>query len=107
RIADYLEKNELPRGDDSHVLGVERYKKLLLVQEALDIPLDDLEKMGGENLAENKKAYEERAATVKPARPTAAQLLGAATKLTEDARAFIVEHKLVSIPGEKLTLQVK
>ena len=98
RIADHLEKDELPRGDASHVLGVERYEKLLRVQEALDMPLDELERMGEANLAENKKAYEELAEKVKPTRPPATALLGEATKLTEKAKRFIVEKHLVTIP---------
>ena len=100
RIADHLEKDELPRGDDSHVLGVERYKKLLLTQEALDMPLAELEKMGEENLAENKRAFEELAPKVKEARPPASELLADAKKLTNDARAFIVAHHLATIPDD-------
>ena len=98
RIADHLEKNELPRGDDSHILGVDRYKKLLRVQEALDIPLDEFERMGEENLAINKRAYEELSATVKLTRPPAKELLGDATNLTKAAKTFIVDKHLVTIP---------
>ncbi len=106
RIADHLEKAELPRGNDSHVLGVERYRKLLRVQEALDIPLDELDRMGEENLAVNKRAYEELAKTVKLTRPPAPELLGDATKLTKSAAEFIVRKHLVSIPDAD-RIQVK
>jgi hypothetical protein len=97
-IADHLEKDELPRSDASHVLGAERFAKLLRVQEALDMPVDELLRMGEEDLALNKAAYERLAATVKETRPPAKELLSDATKLTKGALAFIVDQKLVSIP---------
>ncbi|MFO0611139.1 MAG: DUF885 domain-containing protein [Polyangiaceae bacterium] len=100
QIADHLEQIELPRGDDSFILGVERYKKLLHAQEALDIPLDEFERLGEENLAENKKAYEALAAKVTMKRPAASELLQTATDLTKRAKAFIEEKHLVTIPGE-------
>lgn len=97
-IADHLEKIELPRGDDSYVLGVERFKLLLHVQEALDIPLDEFEKLGEENLQENKKAYEALAGKVTMRRPPASELLSTATDLTKKAKAFVEEKHLVTIP---------
>lgn len=106
RIADHLEKDELPRGDDSHILGPERFRKLLRVQEALDVPLDEFERMGEANLAENKKAYEALAATVKPSRPPASALLADATKLTSSAAKFLVDRRIVTIP-EPDRIQVK
>jgi hypothetical protein len=101
RIADTLERTELPRGDDSHVLGPERYAKLLEVQEALHMPIAELEKMGEDDLAKNRKAYEALAAKVTPKRPPASELLADATKLTSDAKAFILEHHLATIPGDE------
>ncbi len=101
-LADHLAKVELKKGDNSHVLGVERYRRLLKVQEGLDLPLAELKKMGEENLAQNKKAYEELVKKkVKQTRPTEAELFGAATKLTAAARKFIVDKQLATIPTEE------
>ncbi len=100
KIATRLESVELPKADNSHVLGPERYKKLLRVQEGLDIPLADFKKMGEDALAADKKAYEALAKKAKQTRPTAATLLDEATRLVKDARAFLVEKKLVTIPTE-------
>ncbi len=99
-IADHLEKIEVPRGDDSFILGEARYKKLLHVQEALDIPLEEFDKLGEENLAENKKAYEALAGKVTMRRPPATELLATATDLTRRAKAFVEEKHLVTIPAE-------
>ena len=45
RIAQHLERVELPRADQSNVLGRERYEHLLLAQEALATPIEDLERL--------------------------------------------------------------
>jgi hypothetical protein len=98
-VAKYLEKTELPRADQSHVLGRERFEKLLRVQEALDVPLETLEKMAADDLAKNQAAYEALVKKgVKQKRPPATKLLETATKMVDDSRAFIVEKKLATIP---------
>lgn len=93
-------KLEAKRGDDSHVLGPDRFRKLLAVQEALDVPLDDFRRMGEENLASNRAAFEALAKAVEPTRPKVKELLAAATRLTDEARRFVVDRGLVSIPSE-------
>jgi uncharacterized protein (DUF885 family) len=100
-LAEHLEKVELAKGDQSHVLGAERYKKLLRVQEGLELPLSELKKMGEEDLARNRKAYEALLAKkVKPKRVKQEVLFEEAGKLTEAARRFVIEKHLVTIPTE-------
>ncbi len=99
-LAARLKKDELPKGDASHVLGAERYKKLLLVQEGLSIPLSEFKAMGEKNLAKNKKAFEELQKKTKMTRPKATDLFGEATRLTESARRFVIDKKLVTIPTD-------
>ncbi len=100
KIADHLEKVELPRADQSYVLGTEKYKRLLHVQEALDIPLDEFERMAEEDLARNKAAYQALMDKVEMSRPAIGALLETATTLTFDAKKFIEEKKLVTLPPE-------
>ena len=95
-LASWLKK-EGARGDQSHVLGVERYAKLLRAQEGLTMPLADFERMNEENLAANKKAYEELAGRVKARPVREADLFGAATRLMKDAREFVVAHHIVTL----------
>lgn len=100
-LAEHLEKVELRKGDQSHVLGPERYKKLLRVQEGLDLPLAELKKLGEEDLARNRRAYEELVEKkVKLSRVKQEALFDEAAKLTEAARRFVTEKKLVTIPTE-------
>jgi uncharacterized protein (DUF885 family) len=100
-LGERLATVEVKKGDDSHVLGPARYRKLLEVQEGLHIPLAELAKMGEDNLAANKKAFDEltkkkvRLAPIKQA-----ALFETAGQLTAAARRFVVEKKLVTIPTE-------
>ena len=90
---------ELARADDSHVLGKDRYVKLLAVQEALETPIDTLYAMAQTDLAKNKRAYEELIAKgIKPTRPKATELLTTAQKLVDTSKEFIVSKRIVTIP---------
>lgn len=100
-IAKHLETVELPRADQSHVLGRERYEHLLRAQEALTTPIEELEEMAERDLQANKAAYEAlQKSGVDKTRPPAAELLDDARKVTNDAKAFIVDHAIVSLPRE-------
>ncbi len=101
KLADHLEKVELPRGDASHVLGEQRYKKLLLAQEGLTLPLAEFKKMGEDDLAENKAAYLKLQKVVKITRPEPGKLLAEATRLMDDSRRFLIDKKIVTIPSDE------
>lgn len=100
-LVEHLNK-ELPKGDGSHVLGEARYRKLLRVQEGIDLPLSELKKMGEDDLARNKKAYEDLLAKkIKPKRVDKASLFREAEKLLAESRKFIVDKKLVTMPDDE------
>ncbi|AUX37744.1 MULTISPECIES: DUF885 domain-containing protein [Sorangium] len=101
RLAEHLAKVELPKGDASHVLGEARYRRLLLAQEGLSMPLAEFKRMGEEDLAANKAAYQELARKVKPTRPKAEQLLAEATRMMEASRRFVVDREIVSLPSDE------
>ena len=101
-LADRLASVEVKKGDNSHVLGPERYRKLLAVQEGLHLPLAELGKMGEENLLANKKAFDALVKkNVKLLPVKQAALFEEAGQLTAAARRFVVEKKLVTIPTEE------
>jgi uncharacterized protein (DUF885 family) len=100
-FSEHLATVEVKKGDNSHVLGPERYKKLLEVQEGLRVPLAEFSRMGEENLAVNKKAYDDLVRKkVKLIPVTKEAVFGEATRLTAAARKFIVDRKLATIPTE-------
>jgi uncharacterized protein (DUF885 family) len=99
-LSAWLKDEMLPKGNDAqHVLGDARFGKLLEVQEGLTISIDAFAKMGEDDLAKNKSAYEALAATTKETRPAPQELLGLAAHLKDDAKAFVASKKIVSIPS--------
>jgi uncharacterized protein (DUF885 family) len=100
QIAGKLLRQELPRADQSHVLGRQRYEHLLLAQEALSTPIEELERLAADDLARNEAAYDELAARVPRTRPKAGDLIQEARKVVEDSRKFVVDRRIVTIPVE-------
>jgi hypothetical protein len=98
-LASWL-KMEAGRGDQSHVLGAERYAKLLQAQEGLSLPLADFDRLNEDNLAANKKAYEELAPHVKSSPVRESDFFATAAGMMKDAREFVVSHHIVTIVGE-------
>lgn len=102
-IADHLEKVELPRGDDSHVLGRRRYERLLELESGLHVSLDELTKLAEDNLALNRRAFTHLAKTATFTRPKTNELLfGAAVKIVDDARKLVVDRDLVTILTDRI-----
>jgi uncharacterized protein (DUF885 family) len=99
-IATRLEQVELPKADQSHVLGRARFEQLLQSQEALTTPIEELEALAESDLQKNKAAYEALAQSIQKSRPSASQLLDEARKVVESSRAFVVEHRIVTLPLE-------
>lgn len=97
----WLQNEELPRSDASHVLGKARYLKLLLAQEGIHEPLADFEARGEADLQKNKTAYEKLAKTVTAKRPKASELFANATRVTEQARKFVIDHRIVTLPSDE------
>jgi uncharacterized protein (DUF885 family) len=100
RIALQLERVELPRADQSHVLGRERYEHLLLAQEALTTPIEELERVAESDLQRNKSAYEALTKSVHKTRPQAGALLDVARDVLLGAQSFILDRRIVTLPVE-------
>jgi uncharacterized protein (DUF885 family) len=100
-LATWLEKEEAPRADASHVLGKARYQKLLLAQEGITEPLADFEARGRADLEKNKAAYEKLAETLKPKRLKASELMAEASRVAEQARQFLIDHHIVTLPTDE------
>jgi uncharacterized protein (DUF885 family) len=99
RLAAFLKK-AVATGDQSHVLGKEKYLKLLKAQEGLEISLEEFKKMGADNLALNKAAYEALLPKVKITRPAAKDLLETARQISRQARQFIVDKGVVALASQ-------
>jgi uncharacterized protein (DUF885 family) len=93
-------KREAAHGDQSHVLGTDRFAKLLRVQEGLTMPLAEFERMNEYDLAANKKAYEALASSVKDKPVKEAKYFATAGHMMQDARAFVISHGIVSLASD-------
>ncbi|MEO7093983.1 MAG: DUF885 domain-containing protein, partial [Polyangiales bacterium] len=99
-VAAWLEKDVVPTGNDAHVLGAERFRKLVAAQEGLTTSIDDLSTMAEADLAKNKAAYDELSKSTSPTRPKATELMTVATGLVTESRQFLVDHHIVTIPSD-------
>jgi uncharacterized protein (DUF885 family) len=108
----YLHDSILPNANGDFRLGAENYKKKLLYDEMVDIPLDRLLAMGYENLHQNQEALKKVAAGIDLKRsvlevvaglqnqhPAPDQLLQAFHDTFSGLTQFIEEKKIVRIPS--------
>jgi uncharacterized protein (DUF885 family) len=109
---DYLRKDLLPVSNGDYRLGAENFRKKLLYDEMVDIPLDRLLEIGYADLQRNQKQLKEVAAQIDPKRspeavldelrrdhPPADQLLQTFRNTLVGLRQFIEEQKIITIPS--------
>jgi uncharacterized protein (DUF885 family) len=108
----FLQNDLLPISHGDFRIGAENFRQKLLDDEMVDIPLDQLLKIGYADLRRNQQRLKETAALVNPNaaprevlaslekdHPAADQLLPAFRNLLEGLRDFIVARKIVTIPS--------
>jgi uncharacterized protein (DUF885 family) len=109
-LANWLQSQRATATGDFR-LGAERFAQMLHDTEMVDTPLDQLERIGREDLARNQTAIREACAQFAPGatipqcmarmgahKPEGGAVPGARAQLA-GLRQFIVDHNLVSIPG--------
>jgi uncharacterized protein (DUF885 family) len=115
----FLHDTVLPRSHGEFRLGAETYRKKLLYDEMVDIPLDRLLEIGYADLRRNQQQMKEVAAQIDPKRtvaqvlaevqnhhPAPDQLLQAFRDTFAGLQQFIAEKKIITIPpGEPPTLE--
>jgi uncharacterized protein (DUF885 family) len=107
----FLHDTALPHSNGNFRLGAETYRKKLLYDEMVDIPLDRLLEIGFANLRANQQHMKEVAAQIDPNRtvaevladlqthhPAPDQLLQAFRDTLGGLQQFIEEKKIVTIP---------
>lgn len=108
----WLRTDLLPRSNGDYRLGAENYRKKLLYDEMVDIPLDRLLEIGYADLRANQQKFRETAARIDPRRtaqeilddaekdhPTADHLLESFRDTLSGLREYIVQHRLMTIPS--------
>jgi uncharacterized protein (DUF885 family) len=111
--AAWLKTDLLPRSKGAYAIGAGNFRKKLLYDEMVDIPLDRLLAIGEANLEKDREAFIATARQIDPKKPpldvinslaadhpTAANLVPYARQTIEGVRRFVVEHHIVTIPSE-------
>jgi uncharacterized protein (DUF885 family) len=111
--AAFLKTDLLPRSQGEFRIGAETYRKKLLYDEMVDIPLDRLLEIGRENLRRNQEEFTRVAAQVDKSRtaeqilneamldhPAAAKLMQSFRDVLSGLREFIEKNRIVTIPSK-------
>jgi uncharacterized protein (DUF885 family) len=115
----FLQDSVLPNANGDFRIGAENYRKKLLYDEMVDIPIDHLLEIGYADLHRNQQAMKEVAAKIDPNRsvqevladiqkkhPAPDHLMQSFRDTFKGLRAFITEKKIVTIPpGPPPTLE--
>jgi len=112
-LATWLEKDLLPRSKGDYAIGEANFLAKLKYEEMVDMPLDALLARGQAQLDKDHAAFVETARRIDPAKtpaqvmktlsdeyPRADDLIPSAKRSVEDARRFLVEKDIVTIPSE-------
>lgn len=113
KYQDFMRKDLLPKSNGDFRLGAENFRKKLLYDEMVDIPLDRLLEIGYADLRRNQQQLKEVAAQIDPHRspeavladlrrdhPPAGQLLQTFRDTLGGLRQFIEQHKIITIPSQ-------
>jgi uncharacterized protein (DUF885 family) len=107
----FLKNDLLPRSNGDFRIGADVYRKKLLYDEMVDIPLDRLLEIGYANLRQNQAEFRRVAAQIDSQRtaqeildeaqkdhPAGGKLLESFKDVLSGLRDFIEKHKIVTIP---------
>jgi uncharacterized protein (DUF885 family) len=108
----WMKSNLLPRSKGDFRIGAENYRKKLLYDEMVDIPLDRLLQIGYDDLHRNQEEFKRVAAKIDPKRtaqqildeaekdhPAGNQLLPAFRDVLGGLRSFVETKHIVTIPS--------
>jgi uncharacterized protein (DUF885 family) len=112
RYESFLKNDVLPRSKGNFRIGAENYRKKLLYDEMVDIPLHRLLQIGYANLRQNQASFRETAKKIDPGKtpqqildaaekdhPVADKLLEAFRATLGGLRSYITKHGIVTIPS--------
>ena len=110
---EWLEKELAPNAAGRFAIGEEAYGRMLADDDMVDLSLDQLESLGERELERLLKEFRETAAKLDPEHPAeavfeslarqhpaAAEVIPTVAAGLEELRAFVVAHRLATIPSE-------
>jgi uncharacterized protein (DUF885 family) len=112
-FASWLEKDLLPRSKGNYAIGAANFLAKMKSDDMVEMPLADLLAKGEAQLAKDYAAFVETARKIDPSKtpaqvmkslsdehPAPEKLIPAVAQSVENARKFLVEKDLVTIPSE-------
>jgi hypothetical protein len=112
-FATWLEKDLLPRSKGSYAIGAANFLAKMKYDERVEMPLAELLAKGEAQLAEDYAAFVETAKRIDPSKtpaqvmtslsddhPTPETLIPTVDRSVEEARRFLIQKDLVTIPSE-------
>ncbi len=117
--AAWLEKEKLPKAIADFAIGEEKYQRFLAETELVNVPPDKLLELGLAELKKEQEVFAEAAKKIDETRPpdvifkqiqsdhpAAQDLIPEVTKRLDAVKKFVVDRKLITLPGDA-KLQVK
>ena len=111
--ADWLTKERLPQADQSFALGEQKFRRMLAVNEAIDLPPEKILEIGLAELKREQGVFTAAAKIIDPNKPaievfkdiqhdhpTPEGLLPDTRSHLEQIRGFLVQRGLIDIPSE-------
>ncbi|MFL6299754.1 MAG: DUF885 domain-containing protein [Terriglobales bacterium] len=109
----WMKAELLPRSNGNFAIGADDYRKKLLYDEGVDLPLDRLLEIGMADLHKNQEWFKETAKQIDPNRdpqeiledmqkdhPDPAKLLDAYSDLLGGLRSYVADHHIMTIPSQ-------
>jgi uncharacterized protein (DUF885 family) len=113
----WLEKDLKPQAHGDFRLGADNYRKKLLYDEDVEIPLDRLLEIGMADLRRNQQAFKDTAAKIDPSKtpqqileelekdhPAPDKLLQTFRDTLGGLKSFLEDHHIVKVPSEVLPI---
>lgn len=108
----WLQKDLSPRSNGAFAIGAENYHLKLLYDEMVDVPLPRLLRLGYTQLRKDQRLFIETARRIDPNKSpeevlkelekdhaSATELIPAAQKQLDGIRQFLIDHKIITVPG--------
>ncbi len=115
--AQWLKNDLMPRATGDYAIGADAYRRMLNDADMVDIPLDQLERVGIEELARLREEFQKTAALIDPKRspaqvmdslsrvhPDASQVLPTVAAGLASIRAYVIAHHIATIPSDVMPM---
>jgi uncharacterized protein (DUF885 family) len=113
KIAAWLESDLKPRSKGKYAIGAANFSAKLKFEDMIEMPLDEVLKKGEANLARDYENFLKTAKLIDPSKtpaevmksvsaehPKADDLIPAVRRSVEEARQFLIDKKIVTVPSE-------